>query len=73
MNTTLGILTRVFEGCVRLWDPLVSAENTGTILAQANADIGYFSLGDRFKGEYDLVVGDNDGAVSIYKLNGMAS
>jgi len=62
----LGLVTGGEDGCVRLWDPLVSAENNGTILAQVNADVGYFSLGDRFDKEYQLVVGDNDGRVYIY-------
>ena len=45
-------------GCVRLWDPLVSAEdsNNGKPIATVNSDIASFTLGDRSKGEHQLVV-----------------
>lgn len=45
----------LYLGCVKLWDPL-KADISGTTLAQVESDIGHFSLGDRFRGEHDLVV-----------------
>ncbi len=38
-----------------MWDPTVSSDD-GTVLVEMNSDIAYFSIGDRLKGEYDLVV-----------------
>jgi WD40 repeat protein len=48
----------ITSGCVRFWDPLRSTEDpiNGTILAETNSDIGFFSIGDHFAGERDLVV-----------------
>lgn len=45
-------------GCVRLWDPLKSAEDpsNGMILAETQSDVGHFHLGDRLKEEHDLIV-----------------
>ena len=45
-------------GCVRLWDPLIDpkSNNNGNIIAEANAEIGFFSIGDKVQGEHDLVV-----------------
>lgn len=40
-----------------MWDPLRgSAEGEGKVLMQASADVAHFTLGNRFKGEHDLVV-----------------
>ncbi|KAJ7716752.1 hypothetical protein B0H16DRAFT_1612742, partial [Mycena metata] len=50
----LGLVTGGNDGCVRLWDPLCG-DQEGIVLAQAESDIAYFSLGDRFKGEHELV------------------
>ncbi|KAJ7073241.1 WD40-repeat-containing domain protein [Mycena belliarum] len=66
----LGLVTGGNDGCVRLWDPL-RAHEEGVILAQANYDIATFALGDPFKGEHELIVGDSSGAV--YVLDGHAS
>ncbi|KAJ6581934.1 WD40-repeat-containing domain protein [Mycena capillaripes] len=66
----LGLVTGGNDGCIRLWDPL-RANDGGTVLAQADSDIAYFTLGDRFKGEHELVMGDSDGAV--YIMDGHAS
>ena len=45
-------------GCVRLWNPLVAADDpsNGKPIATVNSDIASFSLGDRLKGEHQLVV-----------------
>ncbi|KAJ7307022.1 WD40-repeat-containing domain protein [Mycena albidolilacea] len=62
----LGLVTGGNDGCIRLWDPLRgSAEGEGKVLMQASADVAHFTLGDRFSGEHDLVVGDSDGDVYI--------
>ncbi|KAJ7464613.1 WD40-repeat-containing domain protein [Mycena latifolia] len=60
----LGLVTGGNDGCVRLWDPL-RANEEGIVLARANSDIAYFSIGDPFEGEHRLVVGDSDGAVYV--------
>ncbi|KAF7370328.1 WD-REPEATS-REGION domain-containing protein [Mycena sanguinolenta] len=61
----LGLVTGGNDGCVRLWDPLRAPEE-GVVLAQADSDVAHFTLGDRFKGEHALVVGDSDGTVYIF-------
>lgn len=45
-------------GCVRLWQPHWAPRITeqGRIIAQVNADVGYFAIGDRFQSEHELVV-----------------
>ncbi|KAF7356308.1 Tuftelin-interacting protein 11 [Mycena venus] len=60
----LGLVTGGNDGCIRLWDPLRGSQES-TILAQADSDIAHFTLGDRFNGEHELVVGDSDGAIYI--------
>jgi len=68
-TSRLGLVTGGDDGCIRLWDPLRGSEES-TVLAQADSDIAYFTLGDRFKGEHELVVGDSSGA--IYIMDGFA-
>ena len=43
-----------------MWDPLQSADNpdNGVVIAESTSDIAYFSLGDPFKGEQELIVYD---------------
>ncbi|RDB23680.1 hypothetical protein Hypma_009157 [Hypsizygus marmoreus] len=64
----LGLVTGGNDGCVRFWDPLRAAEEgkNGTVLGECTSDIGCFSIGDRYKGERDLVVGDNSGEVWVF-------
>jgi hypothetical protein len=49
------LFSSCLPGCIRLWNPL-HALDEGTVLATADSDIGAFSLGDRSKGEHDLVM-----------------
>lgn len=64
----LGLVSGGADGCVRLWDPLRAAESkkNGIVLAEVNSDVAHFSLGDHFKGEHQLIVGDCGGEVSIF-------
>ncbi|KAF5361922.1 hypothetical protein D9756_002270 [Leucocoprinus leucothites] len=57
------------DGCVRLWNPMWSIEelSNGRAIAEVDSDIGVFSVGDPFKGEYELVVGDSSGVVRIFE------
>ncbi|KAJ7203946.1 WD40-repeat-containing domain protein [Mycena haematopus] len=68
-SSRLGLMTGGNDGCIRLWDPLHATEE-GTIVAQADSDVAHFTLGDRFNGEHELVVGDSDG--TVYILDGLA-
>ncbi|KAJ4486194.1 hypothetical protein J3R30DRAFT_1469718 [Lentinula aciculospora] len=54
----LGLMTGGPDGCVRLWQPHWAPRITeqGRTIAQANADVGYFTIGDRFQGEHELVI-----------------
>ncbi|KAE9411094.1 hypothetical protein BT96DRAFT_912434 [Gymnopus androsaceus JB14] len=67
-NNRLGLLSGGPDGCVRLWQPHCAprTKQQGKIIAQVNADVGYFSVGNRFEGEHDLVVGDGDGEISFF-------
>ncbi|KAJ7763546.1 WD40-repeat-containing domain protein [Mycena maculata] len=65
----LGLVTGGNDGCIRLWDPLCGDE--GQVLAQAHSDVAYFTLGDQFKGEHRLVVGDSAG--TVYVMDGHAN
>ncbi|KJA28082.1 hypothetical protein HYPSUDRAFT_197622 [Hypholoma sublateritium FD-334 SS-4] len=57
-----------FQGCVRLWNPQISADNAknGTVIAEVNSDVGHFSIGDPFAGEHCLVVGDCSGEIYFF-------
>ncbi|KAF9454247.1 WD40 repeat-like protein [Macrolepiota fuliginosa MF-IS2] len=56
------------DGCVRLWNPMWSGDepSNGRKIVEVNSDIGFFSVGDPFKEEHDLVVGDSSGEVKIF-------
>ncbi|KAL1734035.1 hypothetical protein EV714DRAFT_203322 [Schizophyllum commune] len=66
----LGLVTAGADGCVRLWDPSISSEDDPqkncTIIAEVDADISAFSLGERGTKEHTLMVGDSRGRVHIY-------
>jgi len=64
----LGLVTGGNDGCVRLWDIRKASNDpcNGTVIAETPFDIGYFSLGDPFKVEIPLVVGDCGGGVFIF-------
>ncbi|THV05579.1 hypothetical protein K435DRAFT_961069 [Dendrothele bispora CBS 962.96] len=63
----LGLVTGGNDGCVRLWRPLrASDEENGRTIGESEADVGYFSLGDRCKQEHDLVIGDGDGKTYVF-------
>ncbi|KAF9475003.1 WD40 repeat-like protein [Pholiota conissans] len=64
----LALVTGGEDGCVRVWDPNLSAVDpkNGVAIAQVNSDIGHFSLGDPFAGEHGLVVGDCSGEISVF-------
>ncbi|ESK97840.1 wd-40 repeat-containing protein [Moniliophthora roreri MCA 2997] len=63
----LGLVTGGSDGCVRMWKPLQGANlENGRVLAEAGADIGCFSLGDRYERQHELVVGDADGTVYVW-------
>ncbi|KAJ3835813.1 hypothetical protein F5878DRAFT_293827 [Lentinula raphanica] len=64
----LALVTGGPDGCVRLWQPDWAPRITqqGRVIARVNADVGYFTIGDRFQGEHELVVGDGDGAIYFY-------
>lgn len=57
-SSELGFLKPDLIGCVRMWDPSVSAHDVenGKVLAEVHSDISQFSIGDPFVGEYRLVV-----------------
>ncbi|KAL1667098.1 hypothetical protein GGF50DRAFT_49394 [Schizophyllum commune] len=67
----LGLVTAGADGCVRLWDPSISSDDDPqkncTVIAEVDADISAFSLGERGTKEHTLMVGDSRGRVHIYK------
>ncbi|KAF8159542.1 WD40-repeat-containing domain protein [Crassisporium funariophilum] len=68
MTRRAALITAGEDGCVRMWNPLIAATNrkNGSILAEVNSDVGYFSLGDPYAGEHQLVVGDCAGEVTVF-------
>ncbi|KAK0188003.1 WD40-repeat-containing domain protein [Armillaria mellea] len=69
LNGRMGLVTGGSDGMVRMWDPTVSCDD-GTVLVEMNSDIAYFNIGNRLKGEYDLVVGDAQGMISVFDTHG---
>jgi len=64
----LGLISGGNDGCVRLWDVSLAADNpaNGRVIAETDFDIAHFSIGDPSKGETPLVVGDSGGGISIF-------
>ncbi|KAF9054502.1 WD40-repeat-containing domain protein [Panaeolus papilionaceus] len=64
----MGLVTAGEDGCVRLWNPMIAVDNpeNGKVLAELDYDITTFCLGDRFKQQYPLVVGDSTGQISLF-------
>lgn len=59
LDRCYSLIAQAFEvGYIRLWDPLRAGTlcDNGRPVAEVNADVGYFSIGDRSKNEYELVV-----------------
>ncbi|KAI6116796.1 WD40-repeat-containing domain protein [Pisolithus croceorrhizus] len=66
----IGIASGGDDGCVRLWEPALSSsdELQGSILGRSDFDVAHFSIGDGWKGEMPLVIGDSGGGVHTYDL-----
>lgn len=66
----IGITSGGDDGCVRLWEPALSSsdELQGIILGRSDFDVAHFSIGDGWKGETPLVIGDSGGGVHTYDL-----
>ncbi|KAL4072836.1 WD40-repeat-containing domain protein [Scleroderma yunnanense] len=66
----IGILSGGNDGCVRLWEPsLASGDDLqGVVIGRTDFDVAHFSIGDGFKGEMPIVIGDSGGGVNIYDL-----
>ncbi|KAH8115806.1 WD40-repeat-containing domain protein [Phellopilus nigrolimitatus] len=65
---SLGLVTAASDGCVRLWDVMraPASEEESLVLAKLDNDIACFSVGDQYKNERRLVVGDCSGEVYIF-------
>ncbi|EKM60948.1 uncharacterized protein PHACADRAFT_84022, partial [Phanerochaete carnosa HHB-10118-sp] len=62
----LNLVTCGADGCVRLWDVKQAyGDFSDTIVAQSTSYAGWFSLGDIYKGEIPLVMGDGSGNVVV--------
>lgn len=66
----IGIVSGGDDGCVRLWEPALSPSDDlqGTILGRNDFDVAHFSIGDGWKGEMPLVIGDSGGGVNTFDL-----
>ncbi|KAG6812777.1 hypothetical protein H0H92_000547 [Tricholoma furcatifolium] len=66
-----GLITGGNDGCIRFWSPrqAVSNRHNGAVLAEMTSDIATFSLGDRYKKEHPLVVGDSTGEVKMFDFS----
>ncbi|KIJ65665.1 hypothetical protein HYDPIDRAFT_88648 [Hydnomerulius pinastri MD-312] len=66
----VGLVSGGNDGYVRLWEPALSYKDElqGAILGRTDFDVGYFSIGDGWKGEKPLVIGDSGGGMHVYDL-----
>ncbi|KAH7890777.1 WD40-repeat-containing domain protein [Phlebopus sp. FC_14] len=66
----VGILSGGNDGCVRLWEPALAPcdDLQGEIIGMTDFDVGHFSVGDRWKGEMPLIIGDSGGCTQTYDL-----
>ncbi|KAI8995525.1 hypothetical protein BD414DRAFT_409596 [Trametes punicea] len=64
----VGLVTGGIDGCVRLWDVRLAADDplNGTILARCDYDVATFTLGDIYKGDKPIIVGERSGKVTTF-------
>ncbi|KAF8845050.1 WD40 repeat-like protein [Paxillus ammoniavirescens] len=64
----VGIVSGGNDGCVRLWEPALASadEAQGAVIGRTDFDVGHFSIGDQWKGEKPLIIGDSGGAMHVY-------
>ncbi|KAI0651744.1 WD40-repeat-containing domain protein [Trametes meyenii] len=65
----VGLITGGVDGCVRLWDVRRPSDDplNGTILAQCEYDVATFTLGDPYRNDVPIIVGEKSGQVTIHK------
>lgn len=62
----LSLVSCGADGCVRLWDIKHAwSDYSDVVLAQSTSYAGWFSLGDMYKGEKPLIMGDGSGNVVV--------
>ncbi|THG97261.1 hypothetical protein EW026_g4699 [Hermanssonia centrifuga] len=65
-GSALSLVTGGADGCVRLWDlKRAKGPNDGTIIAQSDSYVSWFSLGDPHKNEKSIILGDGSGNLVI--------
>ncbi|KAI0639295.1 hypothetical protein C8Q77DRAFT_51445 [Trametes polyzona] len=64
----VGLVSGGADGCVRLWDVRRSSDDplNGMVLARCDNDVSTFTLGDMYKGEAPLIVGESSGKVTVF-------
>ncbi|KAH7108230.1 WD40-repeat-containing domain protein [Auriculariales sp. MPI-PUGE-AT-0066] len=63
-----GLYSGGADGQVRLWNVGMSDSDpsNGSVVAECPSGIAAFSMGDASIGEYMLIVGDNEGSISVW-------
>nr|VWO96744.1 Transcriptional repressor TUP1 [Ganoderma boninense] len=63
-----GLVSGGVDGCIRLWDTKLASSDpvNGKILARGDYDVATFSLGDIYKKEVPIIVGERSGKVTLY-------
>ncbi|KAG6330431.1 hypothetical protein ID866_8660 [Astraeus odoratus] len=66
----IGILSGGNDGCVRLWEPSLAPcdKLQGTVVGSTDFDVAHFSIGDGWRGEIPMVIGDSGGGLHTYDL-----